>query len=85
MGSRTRNATQTCIHVKSFRIKATHIHLIWNDLSTTNSVLSFFLHSFFFLQEAARVAVEEAVTTIDHTDIRGSEPHNRDPSGAASD
>jgi len=44
-----------------------------------------FLHSFFFLQEAARVAVEAAVTTIDHTDIRGSEPHNRDPSGAASD
>jgi hypothetical protein len=59
--------------------------LIWNDLSTTNSVLSFFLHSSFFLKEAARVAVEEAVTTIDHTDIRGSEPHNRDPSGAASD
>ncbi len=35
------------------------ILLIWNDLSTTNSVLSFFVHSFFFLQEAARVAVEE--------------------------
>jgi len=59
--------------------------LIWNDLSTTNSVLSFFLHSFFFLQEASRVAIEEAITTIDHSDIRGSEPHNRDPSGAASD
>jgi hypothetical protein len=59
--------------------------LIWNDLSTTNSVLSFFLHSFFFLQEAVRVAIEEAITTIDHSDIRGSEPHNRDPSGAASD
>jgi hypothetical protein len=45
-----------------------------------------FLSSFFlFLQEAARVAVEEAITTIDHTDIRGLEPHNRDPSGAASD
>jgi hypothetical protein len=41
--------------------------------------------SFFFLQEAARVAIEEAITTIDHSDIRGSEPHNRNPSGAASD
>jgi hypothetical protein len=45
-----------------------------------------FLPSFFlFLPEAAQVAVEEAITTIDHSDIRGSEPHNRDPSGAASD
>jgi hypothetical protein len=29
--------------------------------------------------------VETAVATVDHSDIRGSEPHNRDPSGAASD
>jgi formylmethanofuran dehydrogenase subunit E len=54
--------------------------LIWNDLSTTSTVL--FSYS---TQEAARVAIEEAVATIDHSDIRGSEPHNRDPSGAASD
>jgi hypothetical protein len=46
---------------------AVNQHLIWNDLSTTNSVLYFVLHSFFFLQEAARVAVEEAITTIDHS------------------
>jgi len=26
-----------------------------------------------------------AIATIDHSDIRGSEPHNRDPSGATSD
>lgn len=26
-----------------------------------------------------------AGATIDHTDIRGSEPHGHDPSGAASD
>jgi hypothetical protein len=58
--------------------------LIWNDLSTRNSVLSFFFHSC-SSQEAAQVAVGEAITTIDHSDIRGSEPHNRDPSGAASD
>jgi hypothetical protein len=25
------------------------------------------------------------LVTVDHTDIRGSKPHNRDPSGAASD
>jgi len=59
-------------------------NLIWNDLSTRNSVLSFFFHSC-SSQEAAQVAVGEAITTIDHSDIRGSEPHNRDPSGAASD
>ena len=27
----------------------------------------------------------QVVATIDHADIRGSEPHNHDPSGAASD
>jgi len=31
------------------------------------------------------VAVEAAIATVDHSDIRGSKPHNRDPSGAASD
>jgi len=31
------------------------------------------------------VVAESAVATVDHSDIRGSEPHNRDPSGAASD
>ena len=58
--------------------------LIWNDLSTRNSVLFSFFHSC-SSQEAAQVAAGEAKTTIDHSDIRGSEPHNRDPSGAASD
>jgi hypothetical protein len=32
-----------------------------------------------------RVTGREANATVDHSDIRGSEPHNRDPSGAASD
>jgi hypothetical protein len=31
------------------------------------------------------VVVESAHATVDHSDIRGSEPHSRDPSGAASD
>ena len=53
------------------------IGLIWNDLSNqlvvrTNS-------------KAAAKAVEAAIATVDHSDIRGSEPHNRDPSGATSD
>jgi hypothetical protein len=29
--------------------------------------------------------VEGVFATVDHCDIRGSKPHNRDPSGAASD
>jgi hypothetical protein len=34
---------------------------------------------------AAQVVVEAVIATIDHSDIRGSEPHAHDPSGAASD
>jgi hypothetical protein len=34
---------------------------------------------------AASVVAEVAIATVDHSDIRGSKPHNRDPSGAASD
>jgi hypothetical protein len=36
-------------------------------------------------RNAASMVAESAVATVDHSDIRGSEPHNRDPSGAASD
>jgi len=39
----------------------------------------------FPLKEAAQFAVEEVFATFDHSDIRGSKPHNRDPAGAASD
>jgi len=53
---------------------------IWNDVSTRCKVFSFFIP-----QEAVQVAVKEAVATVDHSDIRGSMPHNRDSSGAASD
>src|ERR1019366_7773464 len=35
--------------------------------------------------EVVQVTVESAIATIDHSDIRGSEPHNRHPSGIASD
>lgn len=48
------------------------------------------LFAFVFLSgEADRAKVETAITTVDHSDIRGSSHaarhHNRDPSGAASD
>jgi NADPH:quinone reductase-like Zn-dependent oxidoreductase len=54
--------------------------LIWNDQSTASKCFSFFSYL-----EAAQVAAEAAIATVDHSDIRGSKPHNRDPSGAASD
>ena len=38
-----------------------------------------------FVLEAEQVAVESDEATVDHSDIRGSEPHSHDPSGAASD
>jgi hypothetical protein len=53
------------------------IRLIWNDLSS--QVV------FRTISQAASKAVEAAIATVDHSDIRGSEPHNRDPSGATSD
>jgi hypothetical protein len=48
------------------------------------------LFAFVFLSgEADRAKVETAITTVDHSDIRGSSlaarHHGRDPSGAASD
>jgi len=51
--------------------------LIWNDLSSQLDRRT--------ISKAASKAVEAAVATVDHSDIRGSEPHNRDPSGATSD
>jgi hypothetical protein len=47
---------------------------------------AFFLLFAFDVQEnAASEVAESASASVDHSDIRGSEPHNRDPSGAASD
>jgi len=49
----------------------------------------FTLERFLFFGEADRAVVEAAITTVDHSDIRGSSlaarRHGRDPSGAASD
>jgi hypothetical protein len=47
----------------------------------TQSYLLFFSSQW----EVVREAAEAVIATVDHSDIRGSEPHNRDPSGAASD
>src|SRR6516165_4028023 len=64
--------------------------LIWNDLVKycfSCFLLPHFLFSF-------RVSLEGSASRgrggycdgwVDHSDIRGSKPHNRDPSGAASD
>jgi hypothetical protein len=54
--------------------------------TSTFFISAFFLVLVFDVQKnAASVVAESAVATVDHSDIRGSEPHNRDPSGAASD
>ena len=48
-----------------------------------SSALSFLVLSFGGREYAASMVAESAVATVDHSDIRGSEPHNRDTSGAA--
>ena len=61
--------------------------LIWSELS-----IPFFIRAVDFvvglhgvrLSKVERVAIEVAFATVDQPDIRGSKPHNRDPSGAAS-
>jgi len=37
------------------------------------------------IQSIQRTAAEQAIATVDHSDMRGSKPQGRDPSGAASD
>jgi phosphatidylserine synthase len=55
--------------------------LIWNDPVNLARWSTYLI----LLADEAQGTVEVAMTTVDHSDIRGSEPHNRDPSGAASD
>jgi hypothetical protein len=38
-----------------------------------------------FFEDRASSSRGQDLATIDQSDIRGSEPHNHDPSGAASD
>ena len=55
--------------------------LIWNDLSNVLGYLRVASDS----GHATAVTVEAAPATVDHSDIRGSKPHGRHPSGATSD
>jgi hypothetical protein len=61
------------------------------SIQLVGDVRALFLNAFFLLvafevrEDAASEGAESAIATVDHSDIRGSEPHNRDPSGAASD
>jgi 5-bromo-4-chloroindolyl phosphate hydrolysis protein len=63
--------------------------LIWSELSIPLFILVLVLVLILvlmvvFLSRVERVAIEIAFATVDQSDIRGSKPHNRDPSGAAS-
>jgi hypothetical protein len=61
--------------------------LIWSELSIPLFILVLVLILVLmvvFLSRVERVAIEIAFATVDQSDIRGSKPHNRDPSGAAS-
>jgi hypothetical protein len=67
-------------------------NLIWNDpvkparSTTLGSSSSMLLSDLLdIVGHAASEVAEAAIATVDHSDIRGSTPHNRDPSGAASD
>ena len=56
--------------------------LIWSDLSTPAHVGVVFV---VVLQGHGQQQSGQFLATIDQSDIRGSKPHNLDPSGAASD
>jgi hypothetical protein len=58
-------------------------YLIWCDPVNIFESLGWFLHLSFRAQ--GQQQPWQVMATIDQADIRGSEPHNHDPSGAASD
>ena len=57
--------------------------LIWSDPVNIFESLVWFLYLSF--REQGQQQPWQVMATIDQADIRGSEPHNHDPSGAASD
>jgi len=57
--------------------------LIWCDPVNIFESLVWFLYLSF--REQGQQQPWQVMATIDQADIRGSEPHNHDPSGAASD
>jgi hypothetical protein len=62
---------------------ASNPSLIWCDPVNIFESLGWFLHLSF--REQGQQQPWQVMATIDQADIRGSEPHNHDPSGAASD
>ena len=58
-------------------------YLIWCDPVNIFESLVWFLYLSF--REQGQQQPWQVMATIDQADIRGSEPHNHDPSGAASD
>jgi len=56
---------------------------IWCDPVNIFESLVWFLYLSF--REQGQQQPWQVMATIDQADIRGSEPHNHDPSGAASD
>ena len=59
--------------------------LIWCDPVNIFEALGSFLHLSFSFRGQGQQQPWQVMATIDQADIRGSEPHNHDPSGAASD
>jgi hypothetical protein len=59
--------------------------LIWSDLSTRCGSVGLFCCCSSLFARTGGAAAGQVLATIDQSDIRGSEPHNHDPSGAASD
>jgi hypothetical protein len=58
--------------------------ITWNDWQKPVT-LSMGTDSSFCFSRAGSAAAGAVIATIDQADIRGSKPHNHDPSGAASD
>jgi len=59
--------------------------LIWSDLVNRCNLCGFVVAVVVVFRVQGQPQPWQIWTTIDQSDIRGSEPHNHDPSGAASD
>ncbi len=59
--------------------------LIWCDPVNIFESLGWFLFLHLLFRGRSQQQPWQVMATIDQADIRGSEPHNHDPSGAASD
>ena len=62
-----------------------HNGLIWSDRVNLSNPGVFVVVVFVVVRGQSEQQSGQFSATIDQSDIRGSEPHNLDPSGAASD